>query len=400
MPLQFPAYESAQTYYQALRKKFLSQAALQRTETMEQAFQQLVSKEIANDRKQYFAQVAEGVKLADTKIVKHFKKEVKNWIQSNSNIQTMLSNLKQLEADLQNGNNDKTIAEQIKKTRQSIISQVTSYIMSMQTIDIEAELKNFIKTQIGTDSNILLTNYINYCTRKIIKDMNILQSIFIINRASMAGYYKEFGEAKIISEFGAEFGLKATQMGQERSVAANYVDIVIGKNINNKKAIANITERTTSLLEKIQKCSFNKSIEITKPIEISEWDQILNAYENMTVGIQSKLYSISFDKPRPQGYSIGHRATLLQAFETWQQNQKRYHILRQQIERFFAEYHTVIIEAFGPTTLIFSTGDQRYFIDDLIESVKHSNLRFMFNINRVGMPTPLVKMEEYNENEK
>lgn len=371
-------FKSAQIYYSTLKQKFL-QNCLHKTEDMQlEQLSEIITKfenQLYN-RYSEFQKVKRDMDFLDQTI--NAAMVTIDGILSEENSQETLNQIKLLKQKYQDEENKNE--EEIKILYKEIIDKIKEILLNEQ--DIISSVQVYIKQK---TNNITLTaienEYVGYIARKILQKKILVEKIFSLNQAAIAGYYQEATETEAMQELLKHFGSIAIHGGtsiSQKTKTETPLDVIIGSKYSGKKR-----------LESSALSQYDKMLDIIDDLKINintaqdffvDWQPILEKAKINTVGIQSKLYSINFSNPRPQGYGIGNRKTIKQDFTEYYKKQKDMILTQALSAKFFNESQTAIIEAFGPTTLLFRTGSQRFFIDELIKEISKNNFMFAFNM--------------------
>lgn len=275
--------------------------------------------------------------------------------------------------------------EDIKKESQRIIQKIRNLLASED--NILQSIKQIVnKSSGGTTLAAVENEYLSYISRQIAKQMTLITQIFDLNSSALAGYYQEATESQAMHKVMKEFGGRAAHAGtMTHQGVETPMDIVIGRSNSGKNLQVRALKEYEQLLDIIGQFNTTASVSDVTP----NWDTILRDVKIKTAGVQSKLYTINFTQPRPGGYSIGSRAGLKTNFYTWA---KKRAITQALSAEYFNESYTAIIEAFGANTLLFRTGSQRFFVDELLHELQEHNFKIAFNLSAGNKLTNTVKM--------
>ena len=371
------SYNQAVNYYSALKKNFLLKANL--TETQ-------FSNQLINSQKQtvssLFGKVTKTNKLIEDKFGDIIEK-----IASEPFISEGQSAIQELENNAELEEQDKKA--QILQIQKNILSKIKEKLNSIT--DFETILKTILKESSGvkTISHSTLTSlYTTYLSKLIMNYNTDIKSY--INNSAIAGFYQELAETDAWKKAGRQLHLQITHAGEKTSSITKKetpIDITIG--IKGTKNLQN-----TALKEFDTILSAIRDMKITGTT-VEDFSTQLENFNLKTVGIQSKLASLDSTKIKTNGYRIGSRLDLLKDFENWTE-QKRGIKTQLETANYFGSSLKAILEALGPTNLIWITGKQRYFIDDFIQTFRQQNLLLAFSINKERQLQAQIKLFDEN----
>lgn len=371
------SYNQAVNYYSALKKNFLLKANL--TETQ-------FSNQLINSQKQtvssLFGKVTKTNKLIEDKFGDIIEK-----IASEPFISEGQSAIQELENNAKLEEQDKKA--QILQIQKNILSKIKEKLISIT--DFETILKTTLKQSSGvkTISHSTLTSlYTTYLSKLIMNYNTDIKSY--INNSAIAGFYQELAETDAWKKAGKQLHLQITHAGEKTSSITKKetpIDITIG--IKGTKNLQN-----TALKEFDTILSAIRDMKITGTT-IEDFSTQLENFNLKTVGIQSKLASLDSTKIKTNGYRISSRLDLLKDFENWTEQKQG---IKTQLEtaNYFGSSLKAILEALGPTNLIWITGKQRYFIDDFIQTFRQQNLLLAFSINKERQLQAQIKLFDEN----
>lgn len=371
------SYNQAVNYYSALKKNFLLKANL--TETQ-------FSNQLINSQKQtvssLFGKVTKTNKLIEDKFGDIIEK-----IASEPFISEGQSAIQELENNAKLEEQDKKA--QILQIQKNILSKIKEKLISIT--DFETILKTTLKQSSGvkTISHSILTSlYTTYLSKLIMNYNTDIKSY--INNSAIAGFYQELAETDAWKKAGRQLHLQITHAGEKTSSITKKetpIDITIG--IKGTKNLQN-----TALKEFDTILSAIRDMKITGTT-IEDFSTQLENFNLKTVGIQSKLASLDSTKIKTNGYRISSRLDLLKDFENWTEQKQG---IKTQLEtaNYFGSSLKAILEALGPTNLIWITGKQRYFIDDFIQTFRQQNLLLAFSINKERQLQAQIKLFDEN----
>lgn len=275
--------------------------------------------------------------------------------------------------------------EDIKKESQRIIQKIR--VLLAQDDNILQSIKQIVNNSSGGTTLAAVENeYLSYISRQITKQMTLITQIFDLNASALAGYYQEATESQAMHRVMKEIGGRAAHAGTlTHHGTETPMDIVIGRSNSGKNLQVRALKEYEELLDIIDQFNVSASASEMTP----DWESALRNAKIKTAGIQSKLYTINFSQPRPGGYSIGSRAGLKTNFYAWA---KKRAITQALSAEYFNESYTAIIEAFGANTLLFRTGSQRFFVDELLQELQEHNFKIAFNLSAGNKLTNTVKM--------
>ena len=230
--------------------------------------------------------------------------------------------------------------------------------------------------------------YATYLSKLIMNYNTDIKSY--INNSAIAGFYQELAETDAWKKAGKQLHLQITHAGEKASSITKKetpIDIAIG--IKGTRNLQN-----TALKEFDTILSAIRNFEITGTT-VEDFSTQLENFNLKTVGIQSKLASLVSVKVKTKGYQIGSRLDLLKDFENWIEQKQG---IKTQIEtaNYFGSSLKAILEALGPTNLVWITGKQRYFMDDFIEAFRRQNLLLAFSINKERQLQAQIKLFDEN----
>lgn len=371
------SYNQAVNYYSALKKNFLLKANL--TETQ-------FSNQLINSQKQtvssLFGKVTKTNKLIEDKFGDIIEK-----IASEPFISEGQSAIQELENNAKLEEQDKKA--QILQIQKNILSKIKEKLISIT--DFETILKTILKESSGvkTISHSTLTSlYTTYLSKLIMNYNTDIKSY--INNSAIAGFYQELAETDAWKKVGRQLHLQITHAGEKTSSITKKetpIDITIG--IKGTKNLQN-----TALKEFDTILSAIRDMKITGTT-IEDFSTQLENFNLKTVGIQSKLASLDSTKIKTNGYRISSRLDLLKDFENWTE-QKRGIKTQLETANYFGSSLKAILEALGPTNLIWITGKQRYFMDDFIQTFRQQNLLLAFSINKERQLQAQIKLFDEN----
>lgn len=371
------SYNQAVNYYSALKKNFLLKANL--TETQ-------FSNQLINSQKQtvssLFGKVTKTNKLIEDKFGDIIEK-----IASEPFISEGQSAIQELENNAELEEQDKKA--QILQIQKNILSKIKEKLNSIT--DFETILKTTLKQSSGvkTISHSTLTSlYTTYLSKLIMNYNTDIKSY--INNSAIAGFYQELAETDAWKKAGKQLHLQITHAGEKTSSITKKetpIDITIG--IKGTKNLQN-----TALKEFDTILSAIRDMKITGTT-IEDFSTQLENFNLKTVGIQSKLASLDSTKIKTNGYRISSRLDLLKDFENWTEQKQG---IKTQLEtaNYFGSSLKAILEALGPTNLIWITGKQRYFMDDFIQTFRQQNLLLAFSINKERQLQAQIKLFDEN----
>lgn len=382
-----PGFKSAISYYGALKRQFIKQC--EEKYTQEQQIQLEDVLRTFNNKQYNRYQEFQKVKGKDGDI-----NALEKLLQSTGHIlastasgdtATIQSQLDSLKAAYE-AQGQKATAE-IQAEYQRIIGQIRTILLADD--DIMTSIKQIVnKSSGGVTLDAVENEYVSYISRQITKRMTAISQIFDLNQAAIAGYYQEATETTAMNEIMQKFGSKAMHAGtliSQKTKRETPMDIVLGGKQRGKSLKVQALEDYDKMLSYFE--GYNESAEASQTLP--DWEAVLRQMKVKTAGIQSKLYTINFSKPRPKGYGIGNRAGLLRNFYAWS---KRQAITQALSAEFFNESRTAIIEAFGPTTLLFRSGSQRFFMDELLQELENYDYMIAFNLTAEKKLTSYVIM--------
>ena len=371
------SYDQAINYYSALKKNFLLKANL--TESQ-------FSNQLINNQKQtvnnLFGRVAKTNKLIEDKFGDIIEK-----IASEPFILEGQFALQELENNAKLEEQDKRA--QILKVQQSILNKIRERLASIT--DFETIIKTVLKQGSGmkTMSHSTITSlYTTYLSKLIMNYNTDIKSY--INKSAIAGFYQELVETDAWKKAGKQLHLQITHAGEKTSSITKKetpIDIAIG--IKGTRNLQN-----TALKEFDTILSAIRNFEITGTT-VEDFSTQLDGFKLKTVGIQSKLASLDSIKIKTKGYQISSRSDLLKDFDNWIE-QKRGIKTQFETANYFGSSLKAVLEALGPTNLIWITGKQRYFMDDFIQAFRRQNLLLAFSVNKERQLQAQVKLFDEN----
>lgn len=372
MPSNGPGFKSAISYYSSLKHQFIRQCEeLYRKEEQVQVDEMLRTfKNDQYNRFREFKKAKDNISDLENNITTATSRIINSTVAGDTS--SIASQLEELRAKYQQAEQKAT--EEIRQEYMTVISKIRSLLSTDDEI-LQSIQQLVKKSSGGITLEAVQNEYLSYIARQITKRTTMISQIFDLNQAAIAGYYQEATEANAMNQIMSNFGMKAIHAGTLVSKATKRetpVDIVLGKPTGGKKLTVRAMEEYDKMLE--QFANYKTSAEAT--MGLPDWESMIHSMNLKTAGIQSKLYTINFSNPRAKGYGIGSRADLLKEFYKWQKNDA---ITQALSAEYFNESRTAIIEAFGPTTLLFRTGSQRFFIDELLKELQENDFSIAFN---------------------
>lgn len=367
-------YKSAQQYYATLKLHFMQNIQMQEQQQITEEMDKLITRWKTNTRSDSYGAVQKGIEKVNKQVTNKMKKAINKYVNQDQSIQKLVTSLKQD----QNKSDKEQYQENLKQLQELILQYIDTQKEIFNLGTVERRIEQYIKQQTKADISVLKNNYMTYYKKLLMTSIDVLQHIYTVNRPSLAGYYQEFIETKVLNEFFSQCttNLQAYQYGQEGKDVSKYADIIIGTKSNKTNAVKNITKNTEKMLEVFKKAEFTSNVTIE-----TFWDQAFDRIKAKAVGEQSKLYTLNLEQQKQNkwgtGYKIGERLDLLNQFNNIR-GQFADIAWSSQSVAFFNNSHTAIIEALGPMNLFFKDGVQRYFLDELIQNVYKSKQRFMF----------------------
>ena len=380
---QGAGFLSAQTYYGQLKAKFLdfvsTTAGQIQKEEIKKEFNELQQESIGG-RGQEFNKVNQFLDNAD------FKKAIETLIIPGFDTEKYKNQIENLEKNFQ-GTQEELIKER-KKIEDEITTVIKNYLQSSDEITILHDIqKHILEQSSGVTLDAVKDQYLRYITRLYQQRIGLLKTSVGLNQAAIAGYYQEATESRLITELLKKIKLKGVQAGtilSEETKKQTPLDIVIGHKNTSNKALQHLGTSIYDKLTKQIRTMAAESIVVSVEEASINWEDFFSKIEKINaVGIQSKLYTLNFssEKIKPDGYKIGSRENLFKNF--YKEKEKIYKTYGESREQYMAAIffnlsQTAIIEAFGPSTLIFRTGSQRFFMDELIIRIQQENASITF----------------------
>ena len=380
---QGAGFLSAQTYYGQLKAKFLdfvsTTAGQIQKEEIKKEFNELQQESIGG-RGQEFNKVNQFLDNAD------FKKAIETLIIPGFDTEKYKNQIENLEKNFQ-GTQEELIKER-KKIEDEITTVIKNYLQSSDEITILHDIqKHILEQSSGVTLDAVKDEYLRYITRLYQQRIGLLKTSVGLNQAAIAGYYQEATESRLITELLKKIKLKGVQAGtilSEETKKQTPLDIVIGHKNTSNKALQHLGTSIYDKLTKQIRTMAAESIVVSVEEASINWEDFFSKIEKINaVGIQSKLYTLNFssEKIKPDGYKIGSRVNLFKNF--YKEKEKIYKTYGESREQYMAAIffnlsQTAIIEAFGPSTLIFRTGSQRFFMDELIIRIQQENASITF----------------------
>lgn len=355
-------YNSAQNYYAALKKGFLDSCKHKE----DHQFYDYLTNYMNNQENKAWGEFSK-VKTGTDKIQKAFKK-ISEKIAENVP-ELAVQELARLEHERKQ-----------KVDPQKIYLQLILQELQKPEYKMENKIKTIIKTTGTTDVQTLESLYTSYLTRYTYNLIGTINRIYELNKAAMAGYYHEQSEANLVKQLGEKIKIKSKGIGSKNL----SIDIVLGQS-GNYSLIKRGTQDLEKMVDTINNLRGNYNT--TSKTTVESWGEIIKKQKLKTAGIQSKLYSINFDNPRAQGYGVGSNKELYDIFLDYSKslNRNRKILISQALSaKFFGESALNIIQAFGENNIIFRTGNQRFFIDDLINHLRKNNMALAFNFTQAN----------------
>ena len=380
---QGAGFLSAQTDYGQLKAKFLdfvsTTAGQIQKEEIKKEFNELQQESIGG-RGQEFKKVNQFLDNAD------FKKAIETLIIPGFDTEKYKNQIENLEKNFQ-GTQEELIKER-KKIEDEITTVIKNYLQSSDEITILHDIqKHILEQSSGVTLDAVKDQYLRYITRLYQQRIGLLKTSVGLNQAAIAGYYQEATESRLITELLKKIKLKGVQAGtilSEETKKQTPLDIVIGHKNTSNKALQHLGTSIYDKLTKQIRTMAAESIVVSVEEASINWEDFFSKIEKINaVGIQSKLYTLNFssEKIKPDGYKIGSRENLFKNF--YKEKEKIYKTYGESREQYMAAIffnlsQTAIIEAFGPSTLIFRTGSQRFFMDELIIRIQQENASITF----------------------
>ena len=230
--------------------------------------------------------------------------------------------------------------------------------------------------------------YTTYLSKLIMNYNTDIKSY--INNSAIAGFYQELAETDAWKKAGKQLHLQIAHAGEKASSITKKetpIDIAIG--IKGTRNLQNtVLKEFDTILSAI------RNFEITGTT-VEDFSTQLESFNLKTVGVQSKLASLDSVKIKTKGYQIGSRSDLLKDFDNWTKQKQG---IKTQIEtaNYFGSSLKAVLEALGPTNLIWITGKQRYFMDDFIQAFRRQNLLLAFSVNKERQLQAQVKLFDEN----
>lgn len=271
----------------------------------------------------------------------------------------------------------KIFYQELKKRREEIFKK--------QLLDNKKFIKEALgkHTTEGIDSNDVKNNMLAYFDRNFAYKLGLDEKEPYIGQyvLRMAGYYREMAEYEILKKQ-LEYAMNIMHSGGKKGIKGRETesDIMLSVNIDD--------------IKEAFEYQANISIQISSLDDFQEKDLINSITKNVQVfGEQIKSWSLA-EKARAQGYAVGHRADLLKTFEklnneySWQES-----------VRFLSQFKNILL-TFGPSTVLFSTGKERFWMCDFIHSFRMQGYNLTFAFNKEHKATSLIILDQFYTSKK
>lgn len=374
--IQLHAYDVAQNYYEALKNRFTaqietsSQALLNRSfietrQTLQQTFGQTfsTSKRVETQFSKLIAEIASGP----------FRKDI-------ANAQEEIARLESEETAITEENRKK-----IQNIRAHLQQKIRTYLV--EATDAPTILYSILKKTAGREGmshETLHSLYLNFLTKLIMNFTTATKAY--INASAVSGFYQEIAEAKAWKKLGKQLGFQVLHGGELKLGGRETpIDIVLGAPRIKKIQVRALEdyERTLSAIQ---------NMNISEHVTTADFEAVLKELNIKTVGIQSKLKTLQSTSIIKTGYQIGNRKTLLDNFLA----QKDIQYTQIAAANYFGSDYRAIIEALGATNLIWTTGNDRMFMDDFIKAFRNQNLLLSFAMQQKKL---IATVKLFDENQ-
>ena len=367
--INFNDYDKAQGYYLKLKNKMIdnifrsNQIKLTVNQTTAEAKEALETAIISSDK----ATQSQSSFSKANKLFKDIEEKIARMIETESlePIRTLI-----MEIDNQVGTSEKTAEEKLKQLKKLLKENqekvLKSVCMTRQVFE------DMIRTSVGDGDISDITNHaISYFTNFLylqLSKSNILYINTFARKLSVAGFYHEAGEYEALKrKLQGLMGIKVMPVGAKKTELDNVItfldniDSVMEGNESLHYIIdsGNYTDLEQELLQQIQ------------------W-----------YGQQVKSWNL--DKGMPT-YKIGSRKSLWDRY--LEENNSKYNTL--QSAQFLSRFEN-ILQALGPSNVLFTAGQNRYFMNDFIKSFREKKYVLVFYRKNLEEPmSQEIALESY-----
>lgn len=370
--VSYQGYNTAMNYYASLKKQFL-----QKVNVTEVQFKNQLLDSAKQSVGTSFGQAQSANKVIQEKFTKRIQEIASSPFadEYRTAIQAIQSDATLEEADKQS---------KIIKQQQLLLEQIQIALKRLGDTEtlMQATLKKTLGKQAITHS-ALFGSYMTYLSKLVMTQITGIKAY--MNEASIAGYVQEFAEVDAWKKAGEALGIRATHAGEMTyNSKETPMDIVIGLGGGSKA------------LQKKALGGYTRALELFTNFQVvgsavDNMDDLVESLRISAVGIQSKLASLSTKKSKLKGYYIGSRMELLNEYQNWAE-QKNEALTQISTAKYFGETWTAIVRALGATNLVWTTGRERYFMDEFIDNFRKQNLLLAFSLNKDLKLTAGVKL--------
>lgn len=367
------AYDQAINYYSALKKNFLLKVNLSENQFTNQ---------FISSQKQSVGTLFDKVTKTNKLLEDKFSTIIEQ-IAAEPFVTEGVSAIQNLENQSNLEEQDKRA--QIQTLQIQLLDKIRQRIVSIT--DFKTIMQNVLKQGSGIKNishSTLTSLYTTYLSKLIMNYSTEIKSY--INNSAIAGFYQELAETNAWKKLGKQLHLQISHVGEKTSSITKKetpIDITIGM-----KGTRNLQKTAVDEFDKVLRSVRDMEIQGTTVENFS--DQIAQ-FNLKTVGVQSKLASLNTTRTKTKGYQIGSRLDLLRDFYNWTE-QKQGIITQLESADYFGSSLKAILEALGPTNLIWITGKERYFMDEFIQTFRSQNLLLAFAINKEKQLQAQVKL--------
>lgn len=388
--LDYPKeYDNAKKWYGLLREKFIQQIqnhleSKQIQDEMEEFFEDLEKRVVAELQKN---NNSENVIAIVSKIAEEY---LENILQENSNIQVIINKkIKEIQTLSENTHD----AE--RDARNEILGIIGSSFNAkrleeilISTIRQSANISSDRETAIRYEA--LIQNSQNLLARALAKKLNKNSMSYFKTLITSGGYIKEDLELQALEQTLNKFGVEATPGGTRKvGGTETHMDIILSfdKKRNKILEIESMpeilrTDEMTQALDAFDR-NFNKQITLTRndPFKLNKEAQQELLKNIRYFGVQSKTFSLNANKRMTgslQGLRISSQSEMYKEYMS--KKSEKYNVYDVINNIGFVGMYKHILQSFGADTVIFSTKDGRYFLDDFIQEMKKQHYYLLFGL--------------------
>ena len=388
--LNYPAgYDNARKWYGLLKEKFIQQIqnhleSKQMQDETEEFLEDLEKKvitELQNNNN------SENVIEIVSKIA---EKYLENILQENNNINTIINNEK---ARIQNlSGKARHDAERI--IRNNVMGIINSdfnaeKLKEILTSTIQQSMKLSSSRETAIRYEALIQKSENLLSRAMVQRLNKNSMSYFKTLTTSGGYIKEDLEFQALEQVFNKFGVEAIPGGARKvGGTETHMDIILSfdKKENKILEIESLptilrTNEMTQALDVFNR-NFNKQITVMRndPFQLKKEAQQELLKNIKYFGAQSKTFSLNAINRTTgslRGLRVSNQSKMYNEYMKGSQKYNVYDVINN--IRFVGRYKH-ILQSFGADTLVFSTKDGRYFLDDFIREIKKQHYFLFFGL--------------------